>query len=58
MQGHHKHIKTSGVLVHIQIDITQIAFEKEDILARKGFVWALTVIDCFSKNLKGVSSHD
>ena len=38
-----------SVLDRIQIDLTQIAFEKEDILARKGFFWVLTVIDCFSK---------
>ena len=37
------------VFERIQIDLTQIAFEKEDILARKGFLWVLNVIDCFSK---------
>ena len=36
-KGHHQHIKTFGVLDRIQIDLTQIAFEKVDILARKGF---------------------
>ena len=54
---HHKHIKTFGVLDRIQINLTQIAFEKEDILARKGFFRVLTVIDCL-KICLGVSSKD
>ena len=48
-KGHHQHIKTFGVLDCIQIDLTQIAFDKVDILARNGFFWVLTIIDCFSK---------
>ena len=48
-RGHHKHIKTFAVFDRVQIDLTQIAFDNKDILARKGYRWILTVIDCFSK---------
>ena len=48
-RGHYKHIKTFCVFERVQIDLTQIAFDNEDILSRNGYKWVLTIIDCFSK---------
>lgn len=48
-RGHYKHIKTFCVFERVQIDLTQISFENEDILSRNGYKWVLTIIDCFSK---------
>ena len=47
---HFNHIKSFEVFDRIQIDLTQIAYgDHEDILSRKGYKWALTVIEWFSK---------
>ena len=47
---HFNQIKSFEVFERIQIDLTQIAYgNHEDILSRRGYKLALTVIDCFSK---------
>ena len=42
-RGHYKHIKTFCVFERVQIDLTQIAFENEDILSRNGYKWVLSL---------------